>query len=414
MKQQLALYLILFTKKCLKHHQHWLMPLLMLILKKATKGNFKIMKIENIEKLEKRNTIKEAHDGYNFKYRTIDEPLVKLPKKMHPLGYNIVQNAQIHSESLFIFKNNIAYRQYFESELHPKFFVYKNYRVIDNTDKYLLLKNFGNHQQIEKGLFFGWFIVKNWYHWITEVLSKSALITHLPNHLQKYPIIVSKRVQKTPNHLELLRKVLPNNEIIYLGEQEMAYVKELVCLDSPTVNRMIFKGNFMQKALDNTTYWEFMEKYRLRLLEGVVISDKYPKRIFLARPDLGRRRYNQQEVIDLVKKYNFEILHMHEYDAMEQRNLFHNAKFIVGPLGAAFANLIFAQEGAHGIIFKPSDVGFDSDMTNVAGISNFNLYYFDYKVGTSDFIKFQNSNQISKIDIKTLETDIQKLINFTN
>lgn len=153
-----------------------------------------------------------------------------------------------------------------------------------------------------------------------------------------------------------------------------------------------------------------MGKYRAKILEGVVVSDKYPKRIFLARPESAIRKYNQAEVITVLKKHGFEILYMHEYDALEQRNIIHNAKIIVGSLGAAFANLIFTHEGTYGLIFKPSAIGFDADMTNVAGISGCNLYYLDYKVDTSSFNAFHFSNKVSQIDTISLENTVQKLI----
>jgi hypothetical protein len=69
-------------------------------------------------------------------------------------------------------------------------------------------------------------------------------------------------------------------------------------------------------------------------------------RIYISRS--GRRRIiNEDELIELLKQFNFLIIEDKERSVTEQISIYHNASFILGPHGASFANIIWCEPGTH-------------------------------------------------------------------
>ncbi|MGC4233784.1 MAG: glycosyltransferase family 61 protein [Niabella sp.] len=79
------------------------------------------------------------------------------------------------------------------------------------------------------------------------------------------------------------------------------------------------------------------------------ISDSTPSagnRIYISRK--GRREIeNEEELIELLKKFDFIIIEDRERSVEEQINIYRNASFIIGPHGASFANVIWCRPEAH-------------------------------------------------------------------
>jgi hypothetical protein len=69
-------------------------------------------------------------------------------------------------------------------------------------------------------------------------------------------------------------------------------------------------------------------------------------RIYISRK--GRRHViNEDELIALLKKFDFQIIEDKPRTIFEQISLYHNASFIIGPHGASFGNIIWCEPGTH-------------------------------------------------------------------
>lgn len=69
-------------------------------------------------------------------------------------------------------------------------------------------------------------------------------------------------------------------------------------------------------------------------------------RIYISRT--GRRKIiNEDELISLLKNFDFEIIEDKQRTVKEQIFIYSNASFIIGPHGASFANIIWCSPGAH-------------------------------------------------------------------
>jgi capsular polysaccharide biosynthesis protein len=73
--------------------------------------------------------------------------------------------------------------------------------------------------------------------------------------------------------------------------------------------------------------------------------------IFISRSKAQYRKIeNENDVVEIFKKYNFQVYFLEELSLLEQINLFKNAKIIAGLHGAGFTNMIFSEENT--VIFE--------------------------------------------------------------
>ena len=103
-------------------------------------------------------------------------------------------------------------------------------------------------------------------------------------------------------------------------------------------------------------------------------QDAFPKRIFISRKGHARRQYNESDLLDVVKKYNFEVIHPEQLSFSQQITLYNNADIIVGATGASFANIMFMKEGAIAVCLMGEDIMFPG-FTIGADIAKSHLIY---------------------------------------
>jgi capsular polysaccharide biosynthesis protein len=85
---------------------------------------------------------------------------------------------------------------------------------------------------------------------------------------------------------------------------------------------------------------------RNSVLDAAEESDEFDdERVFISRQKAAYRRVeNYNEVIDLLSAYGFEPYVLEEMSFERQVALFNNAEIIVGPHGAGFSNIIWAED----------------------------------------------------------------------
>ena len=68
------------------------------------------------------------------------------------------------------------------------------------------------------------------------------------------------------------------------------------------------------------------------------------RNIFIDRRKIYRRQVdNFEEILPILEKYDFELVNPSDYSVNDQIKIFAGANVIAGPTGAAFANMIFAE-----------------------------------------------------------------------
>jgi hypothetical protein len=85
-----------------------------------------------------------------------------------------------------------------------------------------------------------------------------------------------------------------------------------------------------------------------RLIDAYNPGAQGPERVYVSRKDAVtvRKFLNEDDLIALVQKYGFEIVHPSALTAAQEVALFRSARLVCGPLGAGLYNTIFTSPGA--------------------------------------------------------------------
>jgi capsular polysaccharide biosynthesis protein len=207
---------------------------------------------------------------------------------------------------------------------------------------------------------------------------------------------------------------IPSSHIIEISKKDKYFFKEvyLCSLSLQHASLDVRQGWF---KIDPSNY-----DYRFELISranDAKIDIKYDK-IYLSRGSLKKRAIkNSIEIEKLMENHGFKIIYSEQYSILEQVNLFHNAKVIIGPTGAAFANLIFCKpETKIGILQQRSlkhQCGGYATMATLLGLKAF-VYYeqcvtseISWSINISSLDSFVlnllDDNFSNKYDITTLE-----------
>ena len=103
--------------------------------------------------------------------------------------------------------------------------------------------------------------------------------------------------------------------------------------------------------LSNNPSWFYHHMDDIERLQQVISRVKIEPRpgeefIYISRK--GKRIVrNEDEIIEVLKKFNFTILEDKPRTNAEQMAIFNNAKIIIGPHGAAYANIVWCKPKTH-------------------------------------------------------------------
>jgi hypothetical protein len=100
--------------------------------------------------------------------------------------------------------------------------------------------------------------------------------------------------------------------------------------------------------LGNNDSWYYPNKSDLNLLRQTLLpqalAGKTGERIYISRK-ARRKLINENEVIQVLKEFNFDIIEDTSKTVAEQIMLYKNAKVIIGPHGASYTNIINCAPG---------------------------------------------------------------------
>ena len=104
-------------------------------------------------------------------------------------------------------------------------------------------------------------------------------------------------------------------------------------------------------VLANTGHWFYPNKADIDALRKCILPKLSAptgkrNRVYISRA--GRRRVlNESELLDLLRRYDIELIDDKPRSVAEQVAIYQNAEFIIGPHGASFVNILWCQPGTH-------------------------------------------------------------------
>jgi capsular polysaccharide biosynthesis protein len=302
---------------------------------------------------------------------------------------NIVVNA---TSSNFITQNNMIIERIPSIDL--EYCDYSTGAIVLHDSKKAICRTVKlNLQEINDGIFLGGNGSWNYYHWMTEILPKIEFLKKNDIFGLSNNLLVSDVVGITESFKKTLEEALKENtvNVIYLNPLEYYKVNKLYVVSTP--NNVLFNS---KKVITSVKY-NFYRKKSLNYVREIVLNMMYRYNqtklafevnnlkneqghvhIFLARKKESARKYNQDEMFDLLsREFNVKAVYIEDYTIEEQAFIFSMADLIIGPSGAAWTNLIFSKEGTVAISWIPTHLKDFSVYSTIASYYGVQKYFID-------------------------------------
>lgn len=324
--------------------------------------------------------------------------------------YVVLEGAIVDTRSPMVVCNEQVLTSHFPVQQH---FNLSNGFVIEHGERMALVRT-GVTQPCSKGimLFGSW--SHNWYHWAIEILPKLLLLRHLPSRFLDYPLLIPKSVSTSVNHMEFLKK-LSNGRPYEVLEDNIRYkVEEAIWIDAPALAPPKLRGGAFHRIEDYITDFDLLKEYRKTVLEKFSIEQQpsnLPRRIFLARPK-NKRTYNEDGVFEIFESRGFEKVYLEEMSVTQQLSLMYNAELIVGPTGAAWTNILFANSDVKGLCWLPELVGKFPAWSNLAEVANVDLRFHTFPTQASSWVEFME--QSYELDVVPLSKAVEAMFDEPN
>lgn len=167
----------------------------------------------------------------------------------------------------------------------------------------------------------------NYYHWHLIALPR-LLALKSQNLIKNSLLLLPKKYAKITFVLYSLEKLgIDKNQIVYLRRKSNIKVKELAFPISYSNDQKTLRSLKESLLKDSKNNLNFGEK------------------IYISRDGQALRFVeNEKDFVDLVEKYGFKKVLMEKFSYEEQISICANAKYIIGPHGAGFTNILFMPE----------------------------------------------------------------------
>tara|TARA_B100000965_G_C19562170_1_gene745048 strand:+ start:640 stop:1734 length:1095 start_codon:yes stop_codon:yes gene_type:complete len=274
----------------------------------------------------------------NDKIRTINNEFYHVYSILKGRVYNdTVQNVAIINKNQIL--DNISYQQ--------------NNGKLESSNKSIILKK--GTPRIKKKLKSTLFILSqgasgndNYFHWLFDILPKIKICSEIYN-LNKIDYFYFTRL------IEWQRKILEiygleNIKILDANKFRHVEAEKIIAVQHPWYE----KGYINPEAVKIPSWIiKWLKDTFMSKAESFDCSNK----IFIDRKDDTKFKHcqiiNDDEVFEFLKSKGFAKYKVGQLSFKKQIYLFNNAEVIIGPHGAAFANLAFCNPGTRVIEFKP-------------------------------------------------------------
>lgn len=212
----------------------------------------------------------------------------------------------------------------------------------------------------------------NYYHFTLEILPRFALLSDLDVQI---PIIVDNDMFKYPQFEELLGYFnTQKRRIVAVNQGENYVVGDLYY---PSIAHRFPPNIALHHTIRASDF--LFDPWALDYVRKVLLPrkapQKFPEKIFLARPNGALRSFNQSELFESLASLGFELIYTDRMSVADQVALFAQARWIIGSTGAAFTNLLYCSRGCNVIAITNVMYTEVSDFSTLAMHVGANLHY---------------------------------------
>lgn len=170
-------------------------------------------------------------------------------------------------------------------------------------------------------------------HWFFDCLPRLYILTQLV-HEPITLLMWSGAHSYQKQTIDFLLKSYPNIKIKYISKYRKIKISNF------------YLPSFIQNSYSGYIPPEVCLWLRENLWESFkVIPTNSKSRLYISRSKAKSRRVtNENELMPLLKAFNFEIVKPEDLEYHEQAQLFFNAETVVAPHGAGLTNVLFSKE----------------------------------------------------------------------
>lgn len=242
--------------------------------------------------------------------------------------------------------------------------------VVGQHNNLLALYPSKNKRQIPAAIFIGTRSPSNWYHWIANALP-SLHVANQSGLDPNLPLILAEEISRVPQMMESLQIFLSGRDIVWLREGEELGVNELFWSDCPVYDAPFAIDASKRRPLRLNL--EAMRSYRAKVLECVPYNPPYSaptQRVYLARPSSSARIYNQESLLAVAESFGFSCTFLEELSFRDQVALFQSARYVIGPSGAAFTNIVFGTNQLVALLMSGRVEAHENYFSNLAQVAD--------------------------------------------
>ena len=213
--------------------------------------------------------------------------------------------------------------------------------------------------EIEEGIIIGGAGAFNWYHFVVEILPKLFLVQQLPVRYKDIPLLLPDECKNIPSFSIALKLFSDNRKIHFIQRGQSVGLKKLVVFDEVSIGPFNLATSEWPRISDyaqhDAVMHSFFVAFRSKLFgnessreDKVLVG----RRLFLTRPGI-RRKFNQDELLEIATRFGFEKFSAEEFTLLEQAKIFSEADAVVGPSGAAWVGMMFNERSLKGLSWLP-------------------------------------------------------------
>lgn len=217
-----------------------------------------------------------------------------------------------------------------------------------NQDNYRYLNNFKFFPYIKKQsgtvVTLTEFWESNYYHWLFQVLPRMYLVERVGLRPDYLYVEYEQEFQKQSLEMMGYKK----EQIINSRQYEILSPTNLIV---PSVVGIpgIAPGWACEYLRETFLKQKLVKKHDF---------ESYQKRIYISRASARCRKVeNEEEVVNVLKKFEFQVIELETLSFIDQVNLFNSADIVIAPHGSGLSNIVFCRTGTKVIeIFSPEYV----------------------------------------------------------
>jgi capsular polysaccharide biosynthesis protein len=171
--------------------------------------------------------------------------------------------------------------------------------------------------------------------------------------------------------------------VIYLDDKKSYTASKVYFISSP--NNVVPNLVFGERCKLDCSFFRneslhYVRELALRTIEQCEQVQPVSRKLLIGRKGV-LRRYNQDEVLEILQPFGFELVYMEDYPFDTQVKLFSEADYVVGPTGAAWVGLLYMQPKSKALCWMASETGEFSCYSQLAHFSEVELTYISYDTG---------------------------------